>query len=83
MTYEMQNASKLELSMIFPPAFMGSGSAQVSTGALLLPEGFIVHFSFDLISLAWSLIWQPSTQIIKQKKSECGEVMVAGVRSSF
>lgn len=45
MTFAMQNARKMGSNIIFSSGFVSSGLTQVGTGALSLPEGFMVHFS--------------------------------------
>lgn len=67
----MQNARKMGSNIIFSSGFVSSGLTQVGTGALSLPEGFMVHFSLLALCLAWHS--QPSIEMNKQGKSAWGE----------
>lgn len=71
MTFAIQNARKMGSNIIFSSGFVSSGLTQVGTGALSLPEGFMVHFSLLALCLAWHS--QPSIEMNKQGKSAWGE----------
>lgn len=71
MTFAIQNARKMGSNIIFSSGFVSSGLTQVGTGALSLPEGFMVHFSLLALCLAWHS--QPPIEMNKQGKSARGE----------